>query len=438
MEERPTGVRWIVLAWLCTGGSIAYIHRNCISIPAAQIQKELSLSTEQMGWVMGSFFFSYALLQVPAAWLGTRWGSRVALSVYMGAWSLATAWMGLAGGYRSLTTSRLFNGAFQAGLLPCSAASVRQWFSMSQRSFPTGMLGSFQSVGAMAATLLTSLLLLYLDWRTTFICLSLIGGFWAAGFYWWFRDTPEEHPAVRLSELVAIRDGDAVTRSDGRASGQSAEVVAEESPLAPFIAMLSSSTMLLICGQQFFRAAGYVFFGTWFPRYLQETRDVEVVKSGLLTTLPVLGVAMGSAFGGALVDWIHSRTGNPRLSRQAVATSCMSACGVCTLAAYFIANPTQATMLIAFGSLFAGLGGPAGLTLTIDLGGRHVATAFAVMNMSGNIGAFICPIFVAWFVTRTGQWNGVLFIFAGVYAAATVCWLLLNPHRPIFPREASR
>jgi ACS family glucarate transporter-like MFS transporter/ACS family D-galactonate transporter-like MFS transporter len=202
--------------------------------------------------------------------------------------------------------------------------------------------------------------------------------------------------------------------------------------------------MWLICSQQFFRAAGYGFYGTWFPRFLQETRNVTMLQSGFLTTLPVLAVAVGSAAGGGLVDWIQQRTGNQRLSRQALAIVCLSLCAVCIFLAYFIADATQAVLLITLGSLFSGLGGPAGMTLTVDLSGRHIATSFATMNMAGNFGAAICPVVVArlvdalprWSITdTTEQWNLVLFFFVAIYVAAAVCWMFLNPNRPIFAKE---
>jgi hypothetical protein len=52
--------------------------------------------------------------------------------------------------------------------------------------------------------------------------------------------------------------------------------------------------MALLCGQQFFRAAGMVFFMTWFPTFLQKTRDVSLLGSGALTTIAGIGGVIGS------------------------------------------------------------------------------------------------------------------------------------------------
>ncbi len=55
------------------------------------------------------------------------------------------------------------------------------------------------------------------------------------------------------------------------------------------------------------------------------------------------------------------------------------------------------------------------------------------MNMMGNIGAAICPVVVARFVTFTGNWDLVLFLFAGIYVAAAICWGTLDPTGTMFP-----
>ena len=67
------------------------------------------------------------------------------------------------------------------------------------------------------------------------------------------------------------------------------------------------------------------------------------------------------------------------------------------------------------------------------MGGRHVTTVFSTMNMAGNLGAFVFPIVVPRLV-HLGGWDGVYFLFVGIYVAAALCWLLLNPNGTIFDR----
>ena len=81
-------------------------------------------------------------------------------------------------------------------------------------------------------------------------------------------------------------------------------------------------------------------------------------------------------------------------------------------------------------SWHAGTAAPA--TITIDLGGRHVATLFSTMNMFGNFGALAFPIVVGALIVQTGQWNLVLPLFGVLYLAAAFCWWRLNPDGTVF------
>ena len=421
-------MRYGVIAWLCGVTAIAYIHRSCLAVPAEDIRRDLGLDETQMGAVMGSFFAVYALSQIPAGWLGDRWGSRRAMPLYAVVWSLATGSVGMATGMVSIMASQVTNGLAQAGVFPCSANTLSKWFPVSRRAFPLGLTGSFQSLGLITANLLTASLLVSVGWRMIFPLVSILGFVWAAGFYLWFRDRPSEHSRVNDAELEIIREGGLPEKKKTGAAEQSLETPAPP----PWIEIITSSTMGLICAQQFFRAAAYAFYQTWFPTYLVKTRGVELMELGYLASMPPLAFVFAGPLGGALTDWIQRRTDNRRLSRQLLAGTCMMTCAVLFLAAYFIEEAGPAVLVITAGSFCAALGSPPGNVVTIDLSGRHVATVYSTMNMMGNAGATICPVVVGALVAWTGNWHHVLLFFVGLYVAVSVCWMFLNPNRPIF------
>jgi fucose permease len=224
---------------------------------------------------------------------------------------------------------------------------------------------------------------------------------------------------VNVAEVELIHDGASATL----------QPVQEPTPWG---AILSSPVMLLICTQQFFRAAGYNFYLTWFPTYLQKTRGVSVEDSGYLTSLPLAGTVLGSLTAGVVMDWVLRRTGSRTLSRKGMAlTSALATSGFLVLA-YFIAAPLPAVAVLSLSAFCAGLAGPAAYTVTIDLGGRHIATVFSTMNMGGNIGAVLLPVVVDLLVDRAG-WEPVLFFLAGLYVAAATCWGLVNVNATVVP-----
>jgi len=432
----------LVIAALCLAASIAYLSRNCLSVAVAEgsILKDLNCTEMQMGWVMGfGLFMSYAVFQIPSGWLGQTWGgSRRVLPLFSIAWSLLTGLMAVATGFYSLFATYLGIGAAQAGIFPNSADTIKKWFPSARIAFVCGALASFMSIGGAIASAVSGLMLdqWHVSWRWVFVLFSLPGLFWAVGFYLWFRNRPGEHKSVNLAELNLIR-GTSGEISDAKDSEIHAEPLAQLGPQPiPWAAIRSSPSMWAISGQQFFRAAGYIFYGTWFPKYLKETRGVSIEEAGYLSALPLLAVVVASMLAGILVDWTFAKTGSRRWSRQFIAVVSMLSCAGFIFLAYFAADAITAVLLISAGSFCASFAGPCAYVATIDMADRQVPIVFSTMNMAGNLGAAACPIVVIWFVERTGNWDYVLFFFVGVYIAAAICWGLLDPNRTIF-NEAS-
>jgi MFS transporter, ACS family, D-galactonate transporter len=459
--ERPPGptfARYFVLLWLCLAATIAYISRNSLGVAEKTIRTDLGLTEHEMGWAMSAFFWAYAVTQLPTGWLADRLGSRKALTIFSLGWSLATALCALAvfgqttlfeipeiGLAFSLSlfilfTTRFMNGVFQAGLFPGCTNTISKWFSKHDRAFPCGALASFMSLGGAAGGAIAGFLLgpLKVSWEWLFIGFSLPGILWAIGYYLWFRDTPAEHKGVNEAELWLIRDELPVDRDEPQSIGQAIDpVVKAEQLKTPWLAILSSPAMFWICAQQFFRAAAYMFFASWFPTYLQETRGVSLEKSAYLSALPLMAVVIGGLAGGTLSDVVLRRTGSRRLGRQAVAGISMTLCGAIILCAYFIDNPILAVIVISIGTLFFALGSPVSYAITMDMGDKHVATVFSTMNMSGNLGAALFPLVVTKFRAAT-SWESVLLLFGGMFLASAFCWLMLNPNGTIFDQSLIR
>jgi MFS family permease len=429
-------VRYAVLGAFCLAATIAYVQRNSIGVAESTIRTELGLTTQQTGWVMSAFLVTYALLQIPSGALTQRWGTRRALSLYSLLWSIMAASFSLAGGFWGLTTARLGQGAAQAGIFPSTTVSIGKWVPASTRAIYNGILSSFMSLGGASGAALTGLLLIDVGWRATFALFAVPGVIWAAVFYLWFRDDPADHPSVNEEELRLIRpDGVLEARPTLAASATAGK--AEREP-TPWRAILGSWAMFWIGAQQFFRAAGYLFFATWFATYLQETRGASVKESGLLTTLPLVAVVLAGFVGGTVSDLLLKRTGSRRIARQAFSVVCLLLSTGLIVLAYFVADPLLAVLVISFGTFIASLAGPCAYAISIDMGGRHVAPVFSMMNMLGNLGGLASTIGVPWFVEQTGQWDAVLFLFAGIYLAAALCWIPFDSNGMIVPEAESR
>ena len=426
--RRQTFIRYGVLAGLCVAATIAYISRLSINVPEKTIRGDLGLTLEEMSWVMSAFFITYALFQIPAAWLGQVMGMRRALTLYAVVWALATSALGLASGLWVLIVFRLVMGMAVAGLFPCSVNAISEWFPVARRALACGSLGCFMGLGGAAATMLSGALLGWLTWRQMFFVLGLPGIVLAFWFARWFRDRPEEHALVNSTELEVIR---------GPGGSPAAAGDKKREPV-PWLRMITSRRLWWICGQQFFRASTVTFYMTWFPTFLQETQKVTTSTSGFLASLPLLGQVAGSLVGGVVVDAVWNRTGSRRLSRQGVAIFGLVSSAILLFAAFFTASGTFTMVFITGSAFLAAVAGPCGYTITIDMGGKHVPTVFGAMNMVGNLGAALCPLLVARIVDWTGNWNDPLLLFGTISLLAAGCWGMLDPEGAILEEKSQK
>src|SRR5207237_6611010 len=123
-------------------------------------------------------------------------------------------------------------------------------------------------------------------------------------------------------------------------------------------ALLANPAVLLLCGQQFFRASGSVFWYTWCPTYLQNVHGLNPKSAGTWTSLPIFGVFVGSIAGGLVADRIWSVTGSRRASRVGTAVG-STFLGVLFFGlAYFIPNPlTVVAVIVLFLAATSASGG---------------------------------------------------------------------------------
>lgn len=241
----------------------AYFVRNGVKPPRVQIRADLGLTKEESGLLISAFFWPYALCQIPAAMLAQRLGSRWALSLFAALWSLATAGLAL-GSVALMTGARAFMGVAQAGIVPVGISAMSRWFPGTAQASASGGFSGFMSVGSIIAAPLTAWLVISMGWRTMFLLYAIPGLLWAAWFAVWYRDRPSQHPAVNEAERALIEEGKAPVESSEKSS-------------VPWRVLFASPAMWFLCLQQFCRAAGYIFFASWFATYLQEARGVTIL-----------------------------------------------------------------------------------------------------------------------------------------------------------------
>jgi MFS family permease len=406
-------MRYNLLSFLCAATVIAYIQRSALGVPSKQIEAELGLTSGDMGLVWLAWYAGYAAFQIPAGVVADRFGSKPALITFAVLWSILTAATGTATGFVSLCAWWGLMGVAQAGIFVCAAKAIGATFEKTQQAFASGALACSMAAGAALSQYVTGQLLGPLTWQEILVAYMVPGLAWSVAFAY-FVPRPEP-PVVPDPEPDAPMEPPSGTP-------------------VPWSRLLTDCDMILLCMQQFMRAGAAALFFTWFPRYLQETKGVSVAGSGGLAALPLLAGMLGGLVGGIASDWLLRRTGNARLSRQGLACLLTTTCAAVASGAFFTADTNVAVLLISIAACCAYAAGVNAYAIAITMGGKRVAIVFATMNMSGNIGAGLFP-YAAGLLGSAGYWNLMILLFAGMFAAAALCWAFLNPKGTLFEEQ---
>src|SRR5919202_3150480 len=103
-EAKPgrTRVRWLMVFMAFLATTINYVDRTNLGVAAPYLQDELGISSASLGLILGAFFWTYAIFQLPSGYYVDKLGARLMYSVAVIWWGGFPAATALAGGVNSL------------------------------------------------------------------------------------------------------------------------------------------------------------------------------------------------------------------------------------------------------------------------------------------------------------------------------------------------
>jgi sugar phosphate permease len=416
-------MRYTVLLFLCLVTVIAYVQRSAFNGTTRIVERDLGLGPSDMGYVMGAWYLAYALCQLPSGSLADRLGSKRGLILFSFTWSMLTAVVGVTTSFPMLLLLWGLMGAAQAGIFPCCTKAIGATFPRTEQAFASGTLACSMSLGGALAPAITAQLIGTLAWQEIFVLYAIPGLVWGLAFTLIVKNT-DPPPAQKQP-----------SPDEDEPDWHAPPTPPPEKPAVAAIQwsrLVTDRQMLILCLQQFLRAGPMVLFYTWFARVLSETRGLDELHASSLASWPPFVGLFGGLIGGLLSDAILRRTDNSRLARQGMTFVLLVIGTFVSLAAFFTPEPRTAVFLMSIAAFCGMAGGVSGYSLAISYGGSRVATVFATMNMSGNLGASFFPIAVGWIVSTTGNWNYVLLLFSLMFACGAICWAVLNPRGTLF------
>ena len=405
--------RFVVLGVLCLLSGILYLDRICISQALPHIKQDLNLSNTDTSFVLMAFTLAYGLFEVPTGRWGDLIGGRKVLTRISLWWSAFTALTGACTGLWPMITVRFLFGAGEAGAFPNAARVLSRWFPDAERGRAQGVFLAASQIGGAVAPFLAALLIRNIGWRSTFVAFGGLGAVWATGFWWWFRDDPATHPAVNMAEAEHI---------GRRASSENVH------GLIPWTAVSRNPSIWFLCLVQIFASFNSYIYFSWFPTYLIKGRGVDQTDAGLMASLVLACAAVGTFFGGQILDRVV--TGKGLIRRRLMGGCAFFAAAAFLSCSLMSQNPWLAVLLAGLSCFMTQATQSLWWSCAIGISGKHVGALFGLMNSAGVFGAmssqFLVGAIADWLGTHghsgRAQWDPIFYIDVGVLIAAGVTW----------------
>lgn len=400
---------------------VSYVERMNISVAAAAMMPELSLSKTQMGQVFSSFLWGYAIFQIPAGRMGDAVGPRFTLMLAALLWCVTSALTGFLPGVvftgtfamvASLLVLRFLLGAAEAATFPVGARAIRNWTPIWERGFGNSVMIAGASVAAAVTSPLVSWLLLRVGWRASFYITSLAALALAVVWRLTVTDDPADHRRVGTGELEKIKGG----RGSGGPHLQ-------EKPVSVGELLRNRNVILLSLS---YTCEGYVLFifVFWLYLYLIEVRRFTILSGGFVASLPWITAFVCTPIGGWLCDRLTETKGRIAGARSVI----MIGYGLSGLLLFIAARsdnrgPSVAALCLSVGFLY--FAEPAFWATALHISGENAAASSGIMNTAGILGGIVSTSLVPVLVKHYG-WMAALGSGAAVALACTGAWMIIG------------
>ena len=402
--------RHTLLGFLFLLATLTMVDRVCLSVTGSAVQRDLGLSPQQWGWVLGAFSIAYGLFEIPSGAWGDRRGPRLGLTRIVALWSAFTALTGMVTGFAGLLATRFLFGAGEAGAYPNMTACVSRWFAARERARAQGFIWMASRLGGALSPLLIIPLQDALGWRACFLIFGAVGFVWAVAWYLWFRDSPAEMKglspdAIRAMDLEPVPPGHAGV---------------------PWRAMFRCPTIWWLLVMYYAYCWSGYFFQGWLFIFLEKGRAFS--RSDLLaySWLPFVFGAVANLAGGFAADWAARRWGL-KAGRRAIGFTGLLASAAFIVAALSVHDPVGTIVLLALAYAASDFMLPMAWAVCIDIGGKNAGAVSGAMNMAGQAGGFSTSLAFGYIVGHTGSYDAPLAVMAAFTAAAAFLWFVIDP-----------
>ena len=163
-----------ILFPFATGYYLSYLTRTIGAVISGRMVAQLHLTPADLGVLTSSYFFTFAIAQLPLGIALDRYGPRLVQVVLLPLAAVGAALFAIGHDLTMLVLARGLMGLGVAGALMAGLKAIRQFFPPERIALANGILIMFGAFGAVTATAPAELLLRMVGWRGLFLLVAIV------------------------------------------------------------------------------------------------------------------------------------------------------------------------------------------------------------------------------------------------------------------------
>ena len=291
-------LRWWICTLLFLATLINYLDRQTFAVATPAIVDEFGLTNDDVANINIAFTSAYMVGQLVTGRLMDMLGTRLGFLLIMVFWSVSGIFCATARGIGSLSLFRFCLGLGEAGNWPASVKAISEWFPARERGLGVAYFsGAGSGLGAMIAPLVIAQLILWTDWRWSFVVIGVLGFLWVPLWLWFYR-SPDQHWLMRKDELAELQK----EQSD-QGGGEAQK---KQGVFAGWGTVLRYRQVWGVALVRFFSDSILWFYLAWLPKYFVDERgyQMEDIRDRLwMVFLPAIFASfLGGGISGRLIQ----------------------------------------------------------------------------------------------------------------------------------------
>ncbi len=393
---QPRRRLWHTTQWgiwmLAISVFLNYVDRGALSVAMPRMRGELGINNEQLGLLASAFFWTYALLQVPAGWLCERFNVKHVLTIGFALWTVATGVTALSTSFGLLLVFRLLLGIGESVAYPAYSQIIATRFPPEKRGFPNALIDAFSKFGPALSTLLGGLTVATLGWRALFLILGIGGLLWLLPWMLWDSQSQYEK-----RHIVPVSFGAILKRVEAWGT---------------FFGLFAINY-------------SWYFLIFWYPSFLVKERGFGEQQMAVIGQLPFWAIGAASFAAGVLSDRLIIGGRSATLVRKTCVAGGLIGMAVFLLFAG-VPDIRLAVASVILAGAFLGVCTSNNWAVTQTLAGAGGASRWTgLQNCIGNFGGIVSPWLTGRIVDQTGSFYVAFAGAAGVAIGGALLYILL-------------